>query len=206
MEISTSMSKTLEAATTLDLITSELEDSARTKLLLKDSARQIAKMAEAIVETLTSGGKIVFCGNGGSAADAQHLAAEFVGQFHHVRKGLAALALTVNTSVLTAVSNDFSFDDVFARQVEALVTEKDLVIGISTGGSSKNVVRAIEQAKQQGARTAGLLGKGGGLLAKMVDFPLIVPSDSTQRIQEAHITVGHILCNLMERALFDGSS
>ena len=191
------------AASVTTLITSELEDSARTKILLKDSAELIAKIADAIVETIKGGGKIVLCGNGGSAADAQHLAAEFVGQFHHVRKGLPAIALTVNTSVLTAVSNDFSFDEVFSRQVEALVTEKDLVIGISTGGSSKNVVRAIEQAKRQGAKTAGFLGKGGGMLATMVDFPVIVPSNSTQRIQEAHITIGHILCDLMERALFE---
>ena len=148
-----------------------------------------------------SGGKLILFGNGGSAADAQHLAAEFVGQFHHVRKGLPALALTVNTSVLTAVSNDFSYEDVFARQVEALVTAKDVVIGISTGGSSANVVRGIERAQQQGAKTIGLLGKSGGLLAKMVDLPLVVPSNSTQRIQEAHITVGHILCTLVEHAL-----
>ena len=190
-------------AAVIGLITGELEESARTKILLKESAELIARIADAIVETIKGGGKIVLCGNGGSAADAQHIAAEFVGQFNHVRKGLPAIALTVNTSVLTAVSNDFSYDDVFARQVEALVTEKDLVIGISTGGSSKNVVRAIEQAKQQGARTVGLLGKSGGLLATMTEFPLIVPSNSTQRIQEAHITVGHILCTLMERALFE---
>lgn len=185
-----------------ELVAGELEDSAQTKVKLKAAIPLILKTADAIVNCLKAGGKIVLFGNGGSAADAQHIAAEFVGQFHHVRKGLPALALTVNTSALTAISNDFSYDDVFARQVEALVTNKDLVIGISTGGSSKNVVRGIEEAKKQGAKTVGFLGKGGGSLASMVDFPLIVPSNSTQRIQEAHITIGHILCTLMERALF----
>lgn len=198
------MSQVMEPrATVLEQIIGELEDSAQTKQRLKASAQTIAKIADAVVHTLRQGGKIVLCGNGGSAADAQHIAAEFVGQFNHVRKGLPAIALTVNTSVLTAVSNDFSYEEVFARQVEALVTERDLVIGISTGGSSANVVRAIEQAKRQGATTVGLLGKTGGKLASMVDFSLVIPSNSTQRIQEAHITVGHILCTLMERALFE---
>ena len=196
------MSKDVDAvATVTDIITGELDESAQVKGKLKESAELIARMAEMIVASFRSGGKLILFGNGGSAADAQHLAAEFVGQFHHVRKGLPALALTVNTSVLTAVSNDFSYEDVFARQVEALVTAKDVVIGISTGGSSANVVRGIERAQQQGAKTIGLLGKSGGLLAKMVDLPLVVPSNSTQRIQEAHITVGHILCTLVEHAL-----
>ena len=193
-------------ATVTELITNELEESAQTKVRLKELAGSIAEIADAIVEALRRGGKIVFFGNGGSAADAQHLAAEFVGQFHHVRKGLPALALSVNTSALTAISNDFSYEEVFARQVEALVGEKDLVVGISTGGNSPNVVRGIEQAKQQGATTVGLLGKGGGQLARLVDLALVIPSNSTQRIQEAHITVGHILCTLMERALFESGS
>jgi D-sedoheptulose 7-phosphate isomerase len=191
-----------------ELITSELEESAQTKLRLKDYVEAISSIACAMIDTLANGGKIVMFGNGGSAADAQHIVAELVGQFQQARRGLPAIALTVNPSVLTAIGNDFSFEEVFARQVEALVNAEDLVFGISTGGYSetagrfsKNVVRGIEEAKKKGAKTVGLLGKGGGLLAKMVDLPLVIPSQNTQRIQEAHITVGHILCSLVERGL-----
>jgi D-sedoheptulose 7-phosphate isomerase len=191
-----------------DLITRELNESAETKLKLKDHAEIICQIAAAIVDTLTKGGKIVMFGNGGSAADAQHIVAELVGKFQQARKGLPAIALTVNTSILTAIGNDFSFEEIFARQVEALVTADDLVVGISTGGYSevagnfsKNVVRGIEEAQKIGAKTVGLLGKSGGKLATMVDYPLVVPSNNTQRIQEAHITVGHILCSLVDRAL-----
>ena len=190
------------------IILNELEESAQTKLKLKDHVEPIAKIALAMIDVLKRGGKIYFFGNGGSAADAQHLSAELVGQFQKVRPGLPAIALTVNTSILTAVGNDFAFEEIFARQVEALVTSNDLVIGISTGGYSeaagrfsKNVVRGIEEAKKKGAKTVCLLGKGGGLLAKIADLALVVPSNNTQRIQEAHITVGHILCTLIEKAL-----
>ena len=202
------MPTVVEAPAMRELIISELEDSAQTKIKLKDHAEMIAQIAQAIIDSLKRGGKVVAFGNGGSAADAQHIVAELVGQFHDVRKGLPAVALTVNPSVLTAIGNDFSFEEVFARQVEALVTKDDVVIGISTGGYSeaagkfsKNVVRGIEEAKKKGAATIGLLGKTGGLLATMVDFPLVVPSHNTQRIQEAHITVGHIVCSLVEKGL-----
>lgn len=190
-----------------DLITSELDESAETKTRLKGHVETISNIARAMIETLERGGKIVLFGNGGSAADAQHIAAELVGKFQRVRRALPAIALTVDTSVLTAIGNDFSFEEVFARQVEALVTAEDLVIGISTGGYSeaagkfsKNVVRGIEEAKKKGAKTVGLVGKGGGAVGKMVDLSLVIPSNNTQRIQEAHITVGHILCSLVERA------
>ena len=189
-----------------EIAAGELEASCETKAKLAHQLDEILQIAQAMVEALKAGGKLVFCGNGGSAADAQHLAAEFVGQFHRVRPGLPAMALTVNPSVLTALSNDFSFEEVFARQVEALVTPKDVVIGLSTGGNSPNVVRGIEEARRRGARTVGLLGKGGGRLAGMVDLPLVVPSDNTQRIQEAHITVGHILCTLVEEGLYGEGS
>ena len=207
------MTETLksEVLSTKAAVLNELDESAQTKLKLKDHWATIVKIAEACVETLEQGGKIYFFGNGGSAADSQHLAAEFVGRFQKSRPGLPAIALTVNTSVLTAVGNDFSFEEIFARQVEALVTSNDLVIGISTGGYSeaagkfsKNVVRGIEEAKKKGAKTVCLLGKGGGLLAKMADLPLVVPSQNTQRIQEAHITIGHILCSLVEKGLSRG--
>ena len=189
-------------------IAAELEDSAQTKIRLKDHAEMISQIAQAIIESLKKGGKVVAFGNGGSAADAQHIVAELVGQFQNVRRGLPAVSLTVNPSVLTAIGNDFAFEEIFARQVEALVTKDDVVLGISTGGYSesagkfsKNVVRGIEEAKKKGATTIGFLGKGGGLLAKMVDLPLVVPSNNTQRIQEAHITVGHIVCSLVEKGL-----
>ena len=195
-------------ATERDVIVRELEESALTKTLLKDHAHIIAEIGSAMLATLRNGGKIVMFGNGGSAADAQHIVAELVGKFQHARKGLPAIALKVNSSILTAIGNDFAFEEIFARQVEALVTEKDLVVGISTGGYSeaagqfsKNVVRGIEEAKRIGAKTIGLLGKGGGLMAKMVDLALVVPSDNTQRIQEAHITIGHILCSLVDSGL-----
>lgn len=187
----------------------ELSDSIETKERLKADTGQIAAIAQAMIESLTAGGKIVMFGNGGSAADAQHLTAEFVGQFGAVRKGLAAIALTANTSILTAISNDFSYEEVFARQVEALVTDKDLVIGISTGGgdraagTSMNVIRGIEEAAKIGAKTVGFLGKGGGALKDMVEYPMVIPSDNTQRIQEAHITIGHILCTLVEKGLME---
>lgn len=198
----------LEPTEMMELVLDELEEAAETLRKLKAHAGAITAVAQAMIETVRNGGKIVFFGNGGSAADSQHLAAEFVGKFGKTRRSLPAMALTVNTSVLTAIGNDFSFEEIFARQVESLVTEKDLVVGISTGGYSeavgrfsKNVVRGIEEAKKKGARTVGLLGKGGGLLATLVDFPLVVPSENTQRIQEAHIAVGHILCHLVERGL-----
>lgn len=190
------------------IILSELEESARVKQGLKGQSEMILKIAQAMIETLKQGGRIYFFGNGGSAADAQHLSAELVGQFQSVRAGLPAMALTVNPSVLTAIGNDFDFQEIFARQVEALVTDRDLVIGISTGGYneakgkfSKNVVRGIEEARKKGAKTVCLLGKGGGLLAKISDFPLVVASDNTQRIQEAHITLGHILCGLVDQGM-----
>jgi len=196
----------VETSALTDLIVRELEESAQTKLKVKDMAETIAAIAAAMIETLKSGGKIVAFGNGGSAADAQHIVAELVGQFGKTRRGLAAIALTVNTSVLTAIGNDFDFEEIFARQVEALVKPEDLVLAISTGGYaegsgrfSKNVVRGVEEAKKIGAKTVGFLGKTGGLLAKMVDLPLVIPSHNTQRIQEAHITVGHILCSLVDR-------
>ncbi len=149
-------------------------------------------------KTIQNGGKILLCGNGGSAADAQHIAAEIVGRFKKERKGMAAIALTTDTSILTSVGNDYGYDYIFARQVEALCRPEDLVIGITTSGNSANVVRAMEAAKAIGATTVGLTGGMGGKLNTLCDFNLVMPSNVTARIQEAHIFVGHCLCEILE--------
>ena len=179
-----------------------LEESARIKKAIAESKiDEIASMVKLIITAYKIGGKVVLFGNGGSAADAQHLAGELVGQFKLNRQALPAIALTTNTSTLTAVANDYGYEVTFSRQVEALVNEKDVVIGISTGGNSPNVIEAMKMAKMKGAKTIGLTGGNGGKLAEVADLALIVPSDSTPRIQEAHITIGHIVCELVEREL-----
>ena len=151
---------------------------------------------------LKQGQKILFVGNGGSAADAQHLAAEIVGRFERERSGLAALALTTDSSTLTSIANDYGFESIFSRQLEALGQEGDVFIAISTSGNSPNLVQAVEVAKAKGLVTIGMLGKTGGDLKALVDECLIVPSENTARIQEAHILIGHILCQLVEESLF----
>jgi D-sedoheptulose 7-phosphate isomerase len=162
----------------------------------------IAEIAETCAEALCSGHKIMFCGNGGSAADAQHLAAELSGRFYLDRKPLAAEALTVNTSYLTAVSNDYSFDEVYARLVEGSGNEGDVLIGLSTSGNSENVIRAFQGAQRKSIITVGLTGESGGKLALLSDFIIRVPSADTPRIQEAHILIGHIICEMIEGNLF----
>lgn len=147
---------------------------------------------------IKNGGKILIMGNGGSAADSQHIAAEIVGRFKKERKGMPAIALTTDTSILTSVGNDYGYDYIFARQIEALCRPEDLVIGITTSGNSANVVRAMEAAKEIGATTVGLTGGSGGKLNALCDFNLIMPSAVTARIQEAHIFVGHSLCEILE--------
>ncbi len=149
-------------------------------------------------QCIKNSGKILIMGNGGSAADAQHIAAEIVGRFKKERKGMAAIALTTDTSILTSVGNDYGYDYIFARQVEALCRPEDIVIGITTSGNSANVVRAMEAAKEIGATTVGLTGGTGGKLLNLCDFSLIMPSSVTARIQEAHIFVGHSLCEILE--------
>lgn len=157
---------------------------------------------EMLVDALRSGRKILLMGNGGSAADAQHFAAEMIGRFLMERKALPAIALTTDTSILTAVGNDYGFDEVFTRQVEALAKPGDVVIGISTSGNSPNVKRALEAAKEQGAKTIGLLGRDGGEIRPIVDLDLTVPSNETPRVQESHLIIIHILCDLVEKGLF----
>lgn len=166
--------------------------------LRENSRREIEELARYCRVAIESDRTIFFLGNGGSAADSQHLAAEFVGRFVRERRGLPAISLTTNTSTLTAVANDYGFERVFARQVEALVRPGDVVVGLSTSGNSPNVLRALEQAKQIGAVTVGLTGRTGGKMAAVCDLCLRVPSEVTARIQEAHILIGHLVCELVD--------
>lgn len=178
-----------------------LQESADVKVKLKAEAPRIAQLAQAIAEAVKRGNKVLLFGNGGSAADAQHIAAELTGKFLKVRAAVPALALTTNTSELTALGNDFGYDTVFERLVEAHAKPGDVAIGISTSGNSPNVLRAIAMAKKKGCMTVGWCGEGGKLRGE-VDLAICVPSKDTQRIQEGHIAMGHIVCGLVERALF----
>jgi len=159
-------------------------------------------MVTLLVDTFNRGGKLLVMGNGGSAADAQHFVAEIVGRFKMERRGLPAIALSTDTSILTAIGNDYGFDKVFRRQVEALAVPGDLVAGISTSGNSPNVLQALELAREKGCRTVGLLGKDGGGIKNLCDLALIVPTNDTPRVQEGHITIIHIVCDLLEKSMF----
>lgn len=162
----------------------------------------VAQVAMRIVRSLEQGGKIFFFGNGGSAADAQHLAAEFTGRFLKERRALPALALSVNSSSLTAIGNDYGFDIVFARQLEALGKEGDVAVGISTSGSSGNVIRALEAANSKSIFSVALTGKSGGTVKNVANCTICIPSEETPRIQECHILTGHLICEIVEQALF----
>lgn len=185
-----------------EIISAKLKESADIKLQL--DVKIIKEIANAMINAYKNGKKVVLFGNGGSAADAQHIAAELVGKYKLVRDPLFAMALSTNTSILTACGNDYGYDSVFLKQVQAVVDEGDIVIGISTSGTSKNVLRAIEAAKEKGAVTIGFTGEGIAGLGETVDICLSVPSSDTPRIQESHITAGHIICFLVEDALFGG--
>ena len=174
------------------------------KLILEDEKliSEISKAAETCLQAFRKGNKVLFCGNGGSAADAQHLAAELSGRFYFDRDPLPAEALHVNTSFVTAVANDYSFSEVFARMVEGTGNAGDVLVALSTSGNSKNIIRALETAMNKGMVTIGLTGSTGGQMVKHCDVIIRVPSTDTPRIQEAHITIGHIICELIEKALF----
>lgn len=185
-------------------IKSSIQDSINTKLdLLNNYSIDIEECAKIWIETIQNGGKILFCGNGGSASDAQHISTELMVRLRHDndRPAIPAIALTTDTSLLTAAANDLGFSEIFSRQIEGLAQKNDLVVGISTSGNSPNVVRAIKTANRIGVRTQGFLGMGGGELESIVQSSVIVPSDNTARIQEAHILIGHILCELTEIAI-----
>jgi len=163
---------------------------------------KIKEIANLVIDCYRDNGKVILFGNGGSAADAQHIAAELVGKYKLERKSLPAIALTTNTSILTSIGNDYGFDVIFEKQIDGSVKKGDVVIGISTSGNSENVLRGILKAKKLGAKTIAFTGKSGGKLKNKVDILLNIPSDNTPRIQEAHITVAHIICGLVENKIF----
>jgi D-sedoheptulose 7-phosphate isomerase len=186
----------------MDDIMRELRESAALKVHVAETqGASIQAMIECIWESMQQGGKLLICGNGGSAADAQHLATECMVRLEAERAPLPAIALTTDTSLLTAAGNDYGFETIFARQVAGLGRPGDVLLAISTSGNSPNVVCAVEEAHRRGLRTLGLLGRDGGRLKDMVHIALVVPSSNTQRIQEVHITIGHILCGTMERRM-----
>jgi D-sedoheptulose 7-phosphate isomerase len=178
------------------------ESIAAKRQFFDSNAETVVRAAELMVDSIKSGGKVLIFGNGGSAADAQHIAAELVNRLNYDRPPIAAIALTTDTSILTSVGNDSSFEDLFARQVRALGRAGDIALAISTSGNSPNVLRAVEVARELGIKTIGVAGRDGGRLARATDLALVVESNATQRIQETHITIAHILCELVEDAFY----
>ena len=188
------------------LIATSIQDSLKVKQALLDDKELLSliiTVSKEFVSALSQGHKILFFGNGGSAADSQHIAAEFVGRFQMERTPLPALALTVNTSALTGIGNDYSFENVFARQVEALGREGDIAVGITTSGKSPNVLKALAVAKAKGMVTVALTGRDGRMLKEVARYCFCIPADATPRIQEAHILIGHLLSQITELELFD---
>lgn len=189
----------------MDIIKQRILESINTKQQILDNNELIAaieKAANLLIEKIRNGGTAYFCGNGGSAADAQHLAAELSGKFYIDRQPLAAEALHCNTSFLTAVGNDYSFDIIYSRLLQGVGHKGDVLIGLSTSGNSKNIINAVDKAKEIGIYTIILTGQSGGLLKSKCDLCICVPSTNTPRIQEAHITIGHIICEIIEQTLF----
>ncbi len=185
-----------------DIIKASLEKSIKIKQdILSKGVASVVHVANIIQEALVAGGKIFLCGNGGSAADSQHIAAEFVGRFQKDRKAIPAIALTTDTSALTALANDYGYHTVFVRQVEALGKKGDVLWSFSTSGKSKNVIEAIKKAKEKGLKTVSFTGCGGGEIASLTDCGIVVPSENTARIQEVHICLAHIICEIIENTI-----
>lgn len=187
-------------------ILDRIDEARKVSASLRDQVRFLSDQALLWAQTIRDGGKVVFFGNGGSAADAQHLVCELAGRFFLERKAVPALALTVNTSSITAIANDYSYDEIFARQLEGIGRSGDVAVGISTSGSSANVIRALEVARDMGIVTVGWTGRAGGRVRELSDHWLGIDSEVTPRIQEGHILAGHIVCELTERELFGQGS
>ena len=186
-----------------NIITKRFKESGEVKArFLKENLSKMLEVIKLVSQSFEGGSKLLLFGNGGSAADAQHIAAEFVNRYIIERPPLPAIALTTDTSILTSVSNDSSFNEIFSKQIKALGKEGDVAVGISTSGNSQNMVKAFEVAKEMGIKTVALTGNDGGTMAKIADVSLVVPSGSTPRIQETHILIGHILCEMVEHQLF----
>lgn len=186
-----------------NIVLKRFKESSEVKTrFLKENLSKLLDVIKLVSKSFEAGNKLFFFGNGGSAADAQHLAAEFVNRYLIDRPPLPAIALTTDTSILTSISNDFSFNEIFSKQLKALGKEGDVAIGISTSGNSSNIIKAFEVAKEMGMKTVAFTGNDGGAMAKMANVSLIVSSTSTPRIQEAHILIGHILCEMVEHQLF----
>lgn len=173
------------------------------KNISKNLTDVITNVAKMIIDSYNNGGKIILFGNGGSAADAQHIAAEFVGRFKLERDSLPAISLSTNTSIITAIANDYAYDEIFSRQLESIANDKDIIIAITTSGNSRNILNAVEFARSKNIKVVGMTGRNGGKLKDLTNVIIRVPSDNTPRIQEAHITIGHIICELVERELFE---
>ncbi|MDA3870772.1 MAG: D-sedoheptulose 7-phosphate isomerase [Candidatus Marinimicrobia bacterium] len=189
----------------IEIIKNHLLESLNVKNRILEDNKLVVKIAEAsdlIINSVNKGGKVMWCGNGGSAADAQHLSAELIARLNFNRKPIASIALTTDTSFLTAWSNDIDFSSIFSRQVEGLGRSDDVLIGISTSGNSKNILEAIKSANEKNIKTIAFLGKDGGKIKSHADISIVVPSENTQHIQESHITIGHIICDIIERKLF----
>lgn len=185
-----------------DRIKKSIKESIQVKeKIIEQSIGDIKKIVDLCIKSIDSGGKIIFCGNGGSAADSQHLAAELVVRFKKNRKSLPAIALTTNTSTLTAIGNDFGFEMIFSRQLESLTNKNDVLFMVSTSGKSKNIIEAVKKAKEIGLKTIAFTGENGKEFAKSCDLSFIAPASDTARIQEAHTCVGHIICELIEDTL-----
>lgn len=193
--------------TTRSLLNRSLQEHLEAiRALLDSKLTEIEQTGLLIVETLAAGNKILLCGNGGSAADAQHIAAELVGRYEQQRRSFPAIALTTDTSALTALSNDYGYEEVFARQIQGLAGAGDLLIAISTSGKSPNIIKAVEHARARKCRTIALTGCSGEPLASHCDLAVVVPSDRTSRVQEAHITIGHLWCEMVDNLLANGIS
>lgn len=185
-----------------ETIIKELDENINTTKSLSKNLDIIINVSKIIIDCYRNGGKIILIGNGGSAADAQHIAAEFIGRFKLERSPLPAIAMTTNTSIITALANDYGYETIFSRQLEALANNKDVIIVITTSGNSPNILKAINLAKSKNIKVIGMTGTTGGKLKDLTDIIIKVPSDNTPRIQEAHITIGHIICGIVEKELF----